>query len=61
MTSKKKKQAKSYREPPGNREGAIRLVESWLADESGYDMRVWPLLSSAIERNRLSDRSRLGG
>lgn len=38
---------------------AIALVESWLADTSGYDKRVWPKLSRAIERNRLSKRKRL--
>lgn len=43
------------------REGAASLVESWLAESSGYDKRVWPELSREIERNRLSDRSRLSG
>jgi hypothetical protein len=43
------------------REGAVSLVESWLADKSGYDKRVWPELSQGIEQNRLSDRSRLSG
>jgi hypothetical protein len=43
------------------REGAANLVESWLAEKSGYDQRVWPELSRDIERNRLSDRSRLSG
>lgn len=35
------------------------LVESWLADTSGYDKRVWPKLARAIEQNRLSYRKRL--
>lgn len=43
------------------RDGAAGLVESWLAEGSGYDQRVWPELSRDIERNRLSDRSRLSG
>lgn len=34
----------------------IVLVESWLADESGYDEETWPRLKAAIERNRLSYR-----
>ena len=37
----------------------ITLVESWLNDKSGYDQRVWPKLSRAIEVNRLSNRKRL--
>lgn len=41
------------------RKAAIALVESWLADTSGYDKRVWPKLSLAIEQNRLSYRKRL--
>jgi hypothetical protein len=42
-------------------ERAVRLVESWLNDKSGYDERVWPQLSRDIEENRLTLRSRLGG
>jgi hypothetical protein len=30
-----------------------------LADESGYDERVWPRLKKAIEQNRPSYRKRL--
>lgn len=48
---------------PAQREknaAAIRLIESWLADESGYDEAVWPIVKAAIEDNRLSDRSRFG-
>jgi hypothetical protein len=40
-------------------QAAIDLVDSWLADTSGYDKRVWPKLARAIERNRLSYRRRL--
>ena len=39
-------------------EAAIRLLHQWLADESGYDERVWPRLKEAIEADRLSDRKR---
>jgi|ERR1043165_7066236 hypothetical protein len=41
------------------RKGAVGLVESWLTDKSGYDQHAWPALSWSIERNRLSDRSRV--
>lgn len=37
---------------------AIALLESWLADESGYDEKTWPRLKRSIERNRLSYRRR---
>ncbi len=39
-------------------EEAIRLLHQWLADESGYDERVWPQLKEAIEKDRLSNRKR---
>ena len=32
----------------------MRLLETWLADESGYDERVWPIVKKAIEENRTS-------
>jgi Fic family protein len=35
-----------------------RLLDTWLADESGYDERVWPQLKKAIEENRLSSWKR---
>lgn len=41
------------------RKTAIALVNSWLADRSGYDRKVWPRLARAIEQNRLSRRRRL--
>jgi len=34
-------------------EAVIRLLEQWLADESGYDERTWPIVKRAIEENRL--------
>jgi hypothetical protein len=37
---------------------AIALLDKWLADESGYDERVWPRLKDAIEQNRPSYRKR---
>ncbi|MCA1716967.1 MAG: hypothetical protein LC781_09010 [Actinobacteria bacterium] len=40
----------------GSGEEAIRLLEDWLADESGYDEETWPELKEALDRNRPSDR-----
>jgi hypothetical protein len=42
---------------------AIKLFKSWLADESGYDEKVWPRLKSALEkeRRRVGARSLFGG
>lgn len=41
-------------------EPARRLLQEWLADESGYDEEVWPQVKQIIEDNRLSVRSRFG-
>lgn len=37
-------------------EAAIAQLESWLADESGYDEQVWPQIKETIRANRLSER-----
>lgn len=37
-------------------EAAIAQLEAWLADESGYDERVWPEIKATIRANRLSER-----
>lgn len=39
-------------------EEAIRLLQSWLDDASGYDEQVWPALKEAIDEHRLSHRQR---
>ena len=39
---------------------AIKLLDEWLADESGYDEQVWPTVKKLLEENRLSGRSRFG-
>jgi hypothetical protein len=39
-------------------ESAINLLNEWLADESGYDERVWPAARKAIAENALSSRKR---
>jgi hypothetical protein len=38
----------------------IALIESWLADASGYDEAVWPRLKARIEESRTSARKRFG-
>jgi excisionase family DNA binding protein len=32
----------------------LRLVEEWMADESGYDERVWPIVEKLLEENPVS-------
>jgi hypothetical protein len=39
-------------------EVAIRLLKAWMADESGYDEKVWEIAKTAIDENRLSQRSK---
>jgi hypothetical protein len=39
-------------------EAVIHLLDEWLADESGYDEEVWPIVKKAIEENRPSHRKR---
>lgn len=36
--------------------GAIRLLEEWMADESGYAEETWPQLEEALDRDRLGYR-----
>jgi hypothetical protein len=37
---------------------ALQLVREWLADESGYDEQVFPVLKAELEADRLSYRRR---
>jgi hypothetical protein len=39
----------------------IRLIQSWLEDESGYDEATWPKLEKALKENRVSIGRRRGG
>ena len=39
-------------------DAARRLLQEWLADDSGYDEEVWPKVKQLIEDNRLSPRKR---
>ena len=34
----------------------IRLLDEWMADESGYDEETWPELKAALDHNRDSYR-----
>ncbi|MBZ0254262.1 MAG: hypothetical protein K8I02_13055 [Candidatus Methylomirabilis sp.] len=38
--------------PPKRNEAALRLLEAWMRDESGYDERVWPEAARGLEENR---------
>jgi hypothetical protein len=39
-------------------EAAIKLLQEWANDESGYDEKIWPVVKKAIEENRLSIRKK---
>jgi excisionase family DNA binding protein len=39
-------------------EALLKLLNEWMADDSGYDEQVWPIVKASIEENRLSDRKR---
>jgi hypothetical protein len=51
-----KAQTDASEEHAGQTENLIRLLDEWMADESGYDEQTWPELKAALERNRLSSR-----
>lgn len=35
----------------------IRLIDEWLADESGYDEQNWHKIEKLLEENHTSDRA----
>lgn len=37
---------------------AIKLLNTWLNDTTDYDEKVWPVVKSAIEKNKLSARKK---
>jgi len=39
-------------------EVAIRLLQEWMADESGYDETAWETVKKLIEENKLSNRGK---
>lgn len=43
-----------------NHEAAIRLLDEWMADETGYDERVWPIIEKSLKENSFSLRTRGG-
>ena len=36
----------------------LKLLDQWMADESGYDESAWSVVKTSIEQHRLSDRAR---
>lgn len=40
-------------------EVARRLLQVWLADDSGYDEKAWKIAKKALEKNKLSNRKRV--
>ncbi|MEK6405422.1 MAG: hypothetical protein AABN34_00520 [Acidobacteriota bacterium] len=36
------------------------LIDSWLADESGYDEAAWPAVQQALDGNRTPEKGRSG-
>ena len=37
---------------PNRTDEVIRMLDEWMADESGYDEETWPLLKEALDRER---------
>ncbi len=37
---------------------ALQLVREWLAEDSGYDVEVFPILKAELEADRVSYRRR---
>jgi excisionase family DNA binding protein len=42
------------REQAERNEAAMRLLAEWMADESGYDERVWPIVEKLLAENPVS-------
>ena len=42
------------------REVGPQLIDSWLADESGYDEAAWPTVQQALDGDRTSQKDRTG-
>ena len=43
-------------ERQANNQAMIRLLNEWLADESGYDEENWAEIKKLLEENRTSSR-----
>ena len=48
------------REQRKKNEAALRLIEEWMADESGHDEQMWRKLKAVLEQDRLSFRPLFG-
>jgi excisionase family DNA binding protein len=46
----------SEEERKARAESLLRLLDEWMADESGYDEETWPKLKEALDRDRPSYR-----
>ena len=55
---KSHQEAKAEDELRARNARALELVREWLADESGYDEKVFPVLKAELEADRLSYRRR---
>jgi len=42
------------------RRAALRLLDEWLSDRSGYDEETWPALKQSLEADRASSRRLFG-
>jgi hypothetical protein len=50
--------ADAVKDRPTENQRAIDVLRQWLADDSGYDERVWPEVKKSIEEHRLGRRKR---
>jgi hypothetical protein len=44
--------------PQMKKEDALKLLQEWLDDESGYDEKYWPVIKKTMEENNLSLRKK---
>jgi hypothetical protein len=52
------REARPYDDLRGRNARALELLREWLADESGYDEEVFPVLKAELEADRLAYRRR---
>jgi hypothetical protein len=46
-------ESKESAAPKGSAVALLNLVETWLAEDDGYDVEVCPIIQKNIEANRL--------
>ena len=56
---RQEKERKPQGEQTTKAEQAIRLIDDWLADASGYDEQTWPTLKESLEKNRSAGSRKL--